>query len=168
MDIQFCFWQGGWITNPALQRCRVKKTAKGVSARALCNRAVVWRLAFVPHLLRCRYAIVLHYTVLHCSVSIYARWISMSFYFLKSWGTTVILAALGSGWRSSDVCGRPCGRGCLRALAGCCDISSEPGFSWGERGDAPKKVAMAAGVSMLPWGELTSMWKIHCERWLVY
>ena len=31
---------------------RVKKTAKSVSASALCNRAVVWRLAFVPHLLR--------------------------------------------------------------------------------------------------------------------
>ena len=71
---------------------------------------------------------VLHCTALHCTVSIYARCISISFYILKSWGTPIILAAVGSGWRSSDVCGRPCGRGCLRPLAGCCDISSEPGF----------------------------------------
>ena len=56
-----------WIFNSALARwsdnksgsagdaCsgpRVKKTAKSVSAPALCNRALVWRLAFVPHLLR--------------------------------------------------------------------------------------------------------------------
>ena len=39
---------------------RVKKTAKSVSARALCNRAVVWRLAFVPHLLRYYIYIYLH------------------------------------------------------------------------------------------------------------